>query len=81
MKEMNAAANHSSLFTGSFSKPLLAFQLFGRAGGGELVNQHALGSSEYKDDFTHLLAYFINLDISIFACSSRGIKPNSGLLI
>lgn len=32
MKEMNTAANHSSLFTGSFSKPLLAFQLFG---GGE----------------------------------------------
>lgn len=40
MKEMNAPANHSSQFTGSFSKPLLAFQLFGGGEEGWLADMH-----------------------------------------
>lgn len=50
MKEMNAAANHSSLLTGSFSKALLAFHLPWRRGGW-LASQHALGSLEHINTF------------------------------
>lgn len=39
MKEMNAAANHSSLFTGSFSKTLLCLSVLWRRGR-RLVSRH-----------------------------------------
>lgn len=56
MKEMNTAANHSSLLAGSFSKPLLCLSALWRRGG-RLVIQLALGSSQYTDGFTHLLTF------------------------
>lgn len=78
MKEMNTAVNHSTLFTGSCSRPLLCLSALWRRGG-RLVIQHALGSSQYMDGFTHLLTFshFNETWLAfIFACLARGIAPN-----
>lgn len=68
MKEMNTAANHSSLFTGSFSKPLLCLSALWRRGR-KLVRRHALVSSEYVDGFTHFLT--LVWELGIFAASKK----------
>lgn len=79
MKEMNAAANHFSLFTGSFSKPLLAFQLFGGGEEGRLADMHL--ALQNTRTILHTCSHFFlqDVDISIFA-QLRVIKPNSDLL-
>lgn len=41
MKEMNTAANHSSQFTGSFSKPGLGFSALWRRGRQPVSQQHS----------------------------------------